>query len=101
MSTQTDVIEEVQEETEIQEPSMFRVIIHNDDKTTFDFVIYVLTTIFDKEYNEAAELTFRVHDSGSATAGIYTFQIAETKVEEATEIARLNNYPLTLTLEEF
>jgi len=100
MSTQTDVIEEVKEEIEVKEPSMFRVILHDDNKTTFDFVIYILMSVFNKEYDEASELTFRVHDSGAATAGIYTFQIAETKVDEATSLARTNNYPLTLTAEE-
>jgi len=91
----------VKEETELKEPSKFRVILHNDDKTTFDFVIYILEEVFQKEYDEAAEITFRVHDSGAATAGIYTHQIAESKIDEATTIARNNNFPLKLTAEEF
>ena len=101
MSTQTNVIEEVKEETQLNEPSKFRVILHNDDKTTFDFVIYILEEVFHKEYNEAAEITFRVHDAGAATAGIYTHQIAESKVDEATLLAKSNQFPLKLTAEEF
>ena len=101
MSTQTEVITEVIEQTELVEPSKYRVILHNDDKTTFDFVIYILEEVFHKDYNEAAEITFRVHDAGTATAGIYTAQIAECKVEEATQLAKANQFPLKLTAEEF
>ena len=101
MSTQTNVIEEVKEEVELNEPSKFRVILHNDDKTTFDFVIHILTEVFHKDFNEATEITFRVHDAGAATAGIYTHQIAESKIDEASALARANNFPLKLTAEEF
>ena len=101
MSTQTEIVTEVIEQTELVEPSKYRVILHNDDKTTFDFVIYILEEVFEKEYTEAAEITFRVHDAGAATAGIYTHQIAESKVDEATQLARSNQFPLKLTAEEF
>lgn len=99
MSTQ--VTEEVKEQLELKEPSKFRVILHNDEKSTFDFVIHVLQTVYQKEMDEAVEITFRIHDIGSATAGIYTHQIAECKVEETTLLAKANNFPLKATSEEF
>ena len=99
MSTQ--VITEVVEEIALKEPSKYRVILHNDDKTTFDFVIHILTEVFHKELNEATEITFRVHDAGAATAGVYTHQIAECKIGEAAALAKANNFPLKLTAEEF
>lgn len=100
MAIQTDVKQEVQSETSLVEPGKFRVILHNDEKTTFDFVIYVLEFIFNKSSTEALELTKYIHSNGSATAGIYTHQIAETKAEETIELAKINAYPLKATVEE-
>ena len=98
----TDVIEktEAEEKVEVKEPGKYKVILHNDNKTTFDFVIFILTTIFNKTPNEAATITVHVHEKGSAVAGIYTYQIAEIKVEEAIGLARRAGYPLVLTAEE-
>jgi len=101
MSTQTSTVTEVIEETEIIEPGKYRVILHNDDKTTFDFVIFILRTVFDKDLEEAAEITLRIHDIGAATAGIYTHQIAESKVDETSSLAKANHFPLKATAEEF
>ena len=97
-----DIIEktETKEQTEVKEPGKYKVILHNDEKTTFDFVIHILTTVFGKSFKEAAELTMHVHEKGSAVAGIYTYQIAEMKVEESISLARRAGYPLTLTAEE-
>lgn len=102
MSTETieKIIEETQEQEEVKEPSKFQVIFHNDDKTTFDFVIYILMTVFKKTQQEAIDLTLRVHEKGSAVAGVYTFQIAEMKIDESTHLAQQAGFPLTLTAEE-
>lgn len=98
----TDVIEktEVEEQVEIKEPGKYKVILHNDDKTTFDFVIFILTTVFNKSLKDATQLTLHVHERGQAVAGIYTYQIAEMKVEESVTLARRAGFPLVLTAEE-
>ena len=94
MAVKADVKKVEQPKTELVEPSKFRVVLHNDDKTTFDFVIYVLEFVFNKSSNESFKLTKYIHINGSATAGIYTHQIAETKAEETIELAKINNFPL-------
>jgi ATP-dependent Clp protease adaptor protein ClpS len=98
----TDVIEktEAKEEVEVKEPGKYKVVLHNDDKTTFDFVIFILTEVFNKSMKEAAEITMFVHEKGQAVAGIYTYQIAEMKIDESITLARRAGFPLTLTAEE-
>lgn len=89
-----------EEETNIGVPGNYRVILHNDDRTTFEFVIYILKNIFDKSDNDALSITKYIHTAGSSTVGIYTHQIAETKVEEVHELANVNGFPLKATFEE-
>lgn len=83
-----------------QEPNMFRVVLHNDDKTTVDFVITLLQMVFHKSLEEAAEITLAVHHKGRGTAGIYTREIAEEKTEESIGLARSSGYPLQITYEK-
>lgn len=87
-------------EIKIEEPRKYKVILHNDDKTTFEFVMIVLQTIFFKTFDNAVELTKHVHLSGSAIVGTYTKEIADEKVAETTALARANGFPLTVTHEE-
>lgn len=96
ISTEVGVITEIR----VEEPRKYKVILHNDDKTTFEFVIIVLQTIFFKALDEAVELTKHVHLSGSAIVGTYTKEIADEKVSEATSLARANGFPLVVTHEE-
>lgn len=83
-----------------KEPSMYNVILHNDDYTTMDFVVHILTTIFRKDNAEAEELMMKVHVEGSAVAGTYTKDIAESKRDKAIKESRMNGFPLVLTVEE-
>lgn len=76
-----------------------KVIFHNDDVTTFDFVILVLVEVFFKSAQEAADLAMLVHVQGQAPVGIYAKDIAVSKAELATEMARANNFPLRITTE--
>ena len=85
---------------EIKEPPMFKVIILNDNYSSFELVIFILMKIFHKSENDAKIATIQVHQSGSAIAGIYTADIAETKCFEAMAIARQNQMPLKLIVEE-
>ena len=92
--------EETLNELELKEPSKYRVILHNDDYTPMDFVVDILMSIFSKSFEEAEIIMWRVHEKGSAVCGVYTFEIAETKVEQVKMKAREMGYPLLATLEE-
>jgi len=72
----------------LKEPARFAVILHNDDYTTFDFVVEVLTRFFRKTMEEAAQITMKVHHEGHGLAGVFTHDIAETKVVQVTEYAQ-------------
>ena len=83
----------------VSEPPRYAVFVHNDDYTTMEFVVEVLTLDFSHPYQEAMNLMLKVHEEGKAVAGIYPFDIAESKVAKVTEKARQNGFPLKLTLE--
>ena len=80
-------------------PRRYAVLLHNDDYTTMEFVVEVLTMDFSKPSEEAVALMLKVHEEGKAVAGIYSFEIAETKVQKVTDKARRSGFPLKLTLE--
>jgi len=84
----------------VQKPPRFKVLLHNDDFTTMEFVIMVLKAVFHKSDEDAFTIMLAVHNAGIGVAGVYSFEIAEAKVNKATELARTNNYPLLCTLEE-
>jgi len=84
---------------QVKEPEMFKVVLHNDDYTTMEFVVEVLEGIFHKSPVEANRIMLRVHAEGRGTAGVYPFELAETKVEMVHEQARVNGFPLRATAE--
>lgn len=86
-------------ETEIQEPEEYKVIFLNDDYTTMDFVVAMLVTVFHKSEAEAVEIMTRVHKTGSGTVGIYSYDIAVTKAKIVMETARKNQFPLRVEVE--
>lgn len=75
------------------------MILHNDDFTTMDFVTFILVDVFQKTYDEAEALMMQVHRKGKAVAGIYSYDIALSKIDKATEQAREHDFPLRLTYE--
>lgn len=93
---------EIREKTKIniQEPKHYKVIMHNDDFTTMDFVVEILMEIFCKDEAEAERLMLLVHESGKAAVGIYPYDIAATKVEMSKERAKQAGFPFRLTIEE-
>ncbi|MCD8339763.1 MAG: ATP-dependent Clp protease adaptor ClpS [Burkholderiales bacterium] len=99
--TQTNTTTAVRQRIKLQKPSKWQVIFHNDDKTTMDFVVGVLMEIFDKPQDVAQDIMLKVHFEGKARAGIYTKEIAETKVEETKLLARNAGYPLVVTMERY
>lgn len=80
-------------------PRRFKVLLHNDDYTTMDFVVHVLTRFFHKSEGEATHIMLQVHTKGVGIAGVYAKEVAETKVTEVTDEARAHGMPLLLTLE--
>lgn len=85
--------------TSLQPPKLWKVIFLNDDKTPMEFVIDLLTQIFRHDETTAKNLTLEIHQTGSAVAGVYTHEIAETKGIESTTLARSHGFPLQITLE--
>ena len=83
-----------------KKPSMYRVMLHNDDFTPMDFVVDVLQVIFLKNKSEATKIMLDVHQKGMGLCGIYPYDIAETKVTLVSEEAQKNEYPLKCTLEK-
>ncbi|MGE0593101.1 MAG: ATP-dependent Clp protease adaptor ClpS [Vicinamibacterales bacterium] len=78
---------------------MWRVLLHNDDYTTQDFVVWVLETVFQKPRAEAVRIMFRVHRAGRGLAGVYTRDVAETKVRATERLAEEHEFPLLVTME--
>jgi len=84
----------------VEEPPLFKVLLHNDDFTTMEFVVWVLESVFNMPEEEAIQVMLNVHLRGLGVAGIYTYEIAETKVDKASALAREQEFPLLVTMEQ-
>lgn len=97
---------ELEEETdsqtrdETEEPPLYKVLLHNDDYTTMDFVVEILMLVFNKTPEEAVEIMLNVHQNGIGLCGVYTYEISETKVETVHALAREHGFPLKCTMEK-
>jgi ATP-dependent Clp protease adaptor protein ClpS len=91
---------EVDRQTRLEEPPMYRVYLINDDYTPMDFVVDILVTVFRKSQEQATEIMLHVHHQGKGLCGIYTYEVAETKVDTVHEIAEENGYPLRSVMEK-
>lgn len=83
----------------LKRPPLYRVILLNDDYTTMEFVVRVLTLIFHHDEERAAQIMMHVHQKGAGVCGVYTREIAETKVDQVMEFAKRNQHPLQCTME--
>ncbi|MDJ0621966.1 MAG: ATP-dependent Clp protease adapter ClpS [Desulfocapsaceae bacterium] len=88
-----------QEKIETREPPLYKVLLHNDDYTTMEFVVAVLENVFKKTNAEATRIMLSVHHEGVGVAGVYTKEISETKVSIVHELAKQNNFPLRCSME--
>ena len=84
----------------VERPKLYRVLLHNDDYTTREFVVWILRMVFQRSESEAVQIMLHVHNHGVGVAGVYPYQIAETRVMQVESLARQNEYPLRCTLEE-
>ena len=99
MSTkhESDVVTKTRKTT--KKPKMYKVLLHNDDYTTMEFVVHLLMTLYHHSPQTAYEIMMRVHKVGVGVAGLYTREVAETKVAKTIESARRNEFPLECTME--
>lgn len=95
----TDTSTKSRSRTRLQPPSMWKVILHNDDYTTQDFVVFILKSVFRKPEPEAVRIMMDVHRAGKGVAGVYTHEIAETKVAQVKALAEQHEFPLLCSLE--
>ena len=92
-----ELLEDVEKET--KEPEMYKVVLHNDDYTTKEFVVEVLQTVFNKPAIEATRIMLNVHKRGKGVVGVYTWDIAQTKVVQVRQMAKAREFPLKCTVE--
>ena len=95
--TEGDILSETRDE--VTEPPMYRVFLLNDDYTTMEFVDEVLKSVFHKSETEATRIMLNVHKAGVGICGVYTYEIAETKVDTVHNLARENGFPLKCSME--
>jgi ATP-dependent Clp protease adaptor protein ClpS len=84
----------------VEKPPMFKVLLHNDDYTSQEFVVFILQSIFHKGFADAFKIMLAVHNSGIGIAGVYTHEVAEAKSNKVIQLAQSEGYPLLCTIEE-
>ena len=99
LDTRERVMTESEGKTKLERPRMWRVLLHNDDYTTQEFVVWVLETVFRKPRGEAFTIMMSVHRSGLGVAGIFTHDVAATKVDTTKKLAEQHEFPLLVTME--
>jgi len=90
----------LQTRTKTKKPSMYKVLMLNDDYTPMEFVVHVLEKFFSKNREEATRIMLHVHRRGVGVCGVFTYEVAETKVQQVMDLARRNQHPLRCTLEK-
>jgi len=97
---ETDSDAMTESDTRLEKPPLYKAILHNDDFTTMEFVVFVLSHVFLRSEPEAFEIMLKVHHEGVGIAGVYSFEVANMKAEKAMNLARAQEYPLLCTVEE-
>ncbi len=90
---------DVQEDIEVSEPPLYKVLLLNDDYTTMQFVVEVIMYVFHKSEEEATQIMLNVHRQGVGVCGVYPYEVAETKVETVDALAKQHGFPLKCTME--
>ncbi|MCG6892822.1 MAG: ATP-dependent Clp protease adaptor ClpS [Desulfobacteraceae bacterium] len=100
IDTETVQDVETQSEKKTAEPPLYKVLLHNDDYTTKEFVVNILASVFNKTLDDAVRLMWHIHRSGVGVAGVYPFEVAETKIRMVEALAKENGFPLKTTMEK-
>ena len=95
-----DSLINTQTKEKLKKPSLYKVLILNDDYTPMEFVVYLLKSFFNKSNEEATKIMLHVHQNGIGVCGIFSYEIAETKVIQVLDTSRKNNHPLQCTMEK-
>ncbi len=101
-NTEYDNEEEVLTETKkkLEKPPMYKVLLHNDDFTTMEFVVFVLNTVFKKSPPESVVIMLKVHNEGVGVAGVYSYEVANMKASKAMNLAKAREFPFLCTVEK-
>ncbi|MCO6509649.1 MAG: ATP-dependent Clp protease adaptor ClpS [Aridibacter famidurans] len=89
-----------EEKTKLDKPGMFKVLLHNDDFTTMEFVVFVLNQVFLRTPAESVTIMLKVHNDGVGVAGVYPYEVAKMKADKAMNMARAREFPFLCTVEE-
>ncbi len=95
----SEVVTETRTEKKLKKPPLYRVLLHNDNYTTREFVVAVLKEVFHRSETDAVAIMLHVHHNGMGVAGIYSYEVAETKVKTVEKLARENEFPLRVSME--
>ena len=96
----SDILIEKRSKKKLKKPSLYKVIMLNDDYTPMEFVVYLLKTFFQKNQDEASKIMLEVHSKGAGICGVFSYEIAETKITKVINTSRTNGFPLLCTLEK-
>ena len=99
LADEPGVITQTRTKERVQPPSLFKVLLHNDDYTTMEFVVWILQTVFHHDETTASRIMLHVHKNGVGVAGIYPHEIAETRAARVEALARQHEYPLRCSVE--
>jgi ATP-dependent Clp protease adaptor protein ClpS len=93
------VATEQKQKPKLQKPQLYKVLLHNDDYTTREFVVAVLEEVFNRPYNDAVQIMLHIHNNGLGVAGVYSYEVAETKVNKVHRLAKQAEFPLRCSME--
>jgi ATP-dependent Clp protease adaptor protein ClpS len=94
------IVTQTRTERKLKKPKLYKVLLHNDDYTTMEFVVFILQHIFHRSGTDAVQIMLHVHKNGIGVAGVYSYEIAETRVVQVEALAREHEFPLRCSLEE-
>jgi len=95
-----EVVTRTRTERKLQKPKLYKVLLHNDDYTTMEFVVFILQRIFHRSETDAVQIMLHVHKTGIGVAGVYAYEVAETRVAQVDALAREHEFPLRCSVEE-
>jgi len=94
------VVTQTRTQRKLKKPKLYKVLLHNDDYTTMEFVVFILVTVFHRAETDAVQIMLHVHKNGIGVAGVYPYDVATTRVAQVEALARQHEFPLRCSLEE-